>query len=344
MSSFLGTSKLIDNCTPSIGYDNQVKAASGAIDKQCYEIITDTGEVLFIPNIMGLTDSNLVDILAWQFHVDFYDASRDIEFRKRLVQMSIIWHKTKGTVALVQDVLDTYWPHGATISEWFDYEDPLPPARPPNSSGPLPEPNWHDRYRFRILTDVGIIKPSDEQAVLNLINHYKPISRWCEGVYRARSSQCNIGWTGMLLRFIYRDIAAPTNYRPPPRQAETYQLVPPASGGGMAAEWSDHFYVALDPGTGVADVVIVTLSDGDMGGVFIPPSVRLTTDVPMATFQYNPPAVTQLIWISTENDGELDDPPAVAYQSKQRVYTLTGPTSGGIGYESTPFTITLEPE
>jgi P2-related tail formation protein len=127
MSSILRGTRLIELCTPSISYDRQVQAASTAFDEEMWEIIDDTGQVVMIPNIMGLTDSKLVDVLAWQFHVDFYDVTRDLEFRKNLVQMSIIWHKTKGTVALVEEVLHTYWPGGAWITEWFDYKSPLPP-------------------------------------------------------------------------------------------------------------------------------------------------------------------------------------------------------------------------
>lgn len=360
MSTILRTSKLIDDCAPSISYDEQVQAASGAFDNQMYEIIDDTGQVCFIPSIMQIYDETLIDILAWQFHVDFYDRTRDLEFRKNLVQMSIQWHITKGTYQLVQDVLDTFWPKGATLTEWFDYYDPLPvgldPLTPPAIPYPtmqsppiVPAPpgtSWHDRYRFRIYVNpLVVITPSDEQAVLNLINAYKPVSRWCEGVFRARTSQANIGWCGMMLRFVYRFIAAPTNYRPPPRIAETYQLVGPASSGGMAMAWSDEFYVALNPGEVIDDdIMTIRPSDGGAGGVFIPPSVRLTNDAPIATFLYNPPAVTALLWIQTSNDCHLDDPPAVSYASKQRVYTLTGPSSGGIGYDSTPFTVTLQPE
>jgi P2-related tail formation protein len=259
-----------------------------------YEVIDDTGQVVMIPNIMSLTDETLVDILAWQFHVDFYDNTEDIEFRKRLVQMSIEWHITKGTVKLVQDVLDTYWPGGATLKEWFQYMSPLPPNYPidnPDSlaysfapaavnlttniitiaghslnnddqirfatgtSATLPSPlltglwyrvvnkttdtfqvalsingapidfltvgtgtnqiwrhgsgTWHDRYRFRIMIDQLVIQPSDEAAVLELIDHYKPVSRWLEGIFRAHASECDIGWTGMMLRFIYRTSEAP---------------------------------------------------------------------------------------------------------------------------------------
>lgn len=219
MSTALRSSRLIENCTPSISYDRQVQSASVAFDRQCYEIIDETGQVCFIPNIMGLTDSKLVDILAWQFHVDFYDKTRDFEFRKNLVQQSITWHMRKGTYDLVQEVLDTYWPGGATISEWFQYYSPFPPSQPPtNWSGPLTAPSWHDRYRFRIYIDLRVIDPADEAKVLDLIDHYKPISRWCEGLFRPTVlSDCNIGWTGAMLRFIVRESEAP-DYTPTRRR------------------------------------------------------------------------------------------------------------------------------
>lgn len=211
MSNTLRTSRLKDACTISISYDAQVQAASAAFDRQMYEIIDETGQVCFIPNIMALTDENLVDILAWQFNVDWYDTTRDLEFRKNLVQMSIEWHKTKGTVALVQKVLDTYWPGGASLTEWFEYMSPLPPNAPNPNPGGVPNAPWHDRYRFRVYVDQNIIDPQDEAEVLTLIDRYKPVSRWCEGIYRPRVSDLNIGWCGGALRFIYRTSEAP-NY------------------------------------------------------------------------------------------------------------------------------------
>jgi Bacteriophage P2-related tail formation protein len=215
MSSLLRGVRLIDLCTQSISYDRQVQSASLAFDAQMYEIIDDTGQVIMIPNIMGLTDSTLVDHLAWQFHVDFYDASRDLEFRKNLVQMSIEWHITKGTVKLVEDVINTYWPNGAVIEEWFDYMSPLPPGQPPTGwSGPLTAPSWHNRYLFRISIDQNVITPADETAVLALINNYKPISRWLDTfpngpIVRPRVSECDIGWAGAMLKFTVRQSEAP---------------------------------------------------------------------------------------------------------------------------------------
>lgn len=212
MSTNLRTSKLIESCTQSINYDSQVQAASTAFDRQMYEIIDETPPVSFIPSIMALTDEKLVDILAWQFHVDFYDFRKDLEFKKNLVQQSIVWHKTKGTVALVQWVLDTYWPGGATIDEWFNYKEPLPPPAPDPPPGWVSAPaDWHDRYRFRISVDQHVIVPADEFAVLALVDRYKPVSRWCEGIFRPRISDCEIGWAGACLKFTERTSEAP-NY------------------------------------------------------------------------------------------------------------------------------------
>jgi phage tail P2-like protein len=278
MSSILRGTRLIENCTPSISYDRQVQSASTAFDQQMFEIIDDTGQVVMIPSIMSLTDPTLVDILAWQFSVDSYDATADLEFRKNLVQQSIIWHKTKGTVALVEHVLNTYWPGGAWISEWFDYKIPLPPnyndpalagtftaaqvnsgsdvitfsgmvngdeVALTNTGGTLPTPivamqiyfvvnatgttfqiaidptgaplnitnpgsgtnqifkrtnAWHDRYRFRIMVDQAVITPALEAQALDLINRYKPVSRWLEElIYIQPPSELNIYWAGVSL-------------------------------------------------------------------------------------------------------------------------------------------------
>jgi Bacteriophage P2-related tail formation protein len=227
MSTLLRAAHLIDNCTPSISYDAQVQSACIAFDQQMFEIIDDTGQVVMIPSIMNIEDSNLIDILAWQFHVDFYDPTRDLEFRKKLVQMSITWHVTKGTVSLVEDVVNTYWPVGAVVEEWFDYMSPLPPGLSPTvppavpypsiNSPPIvapPIPSWHDRYRFRITIDQNVITPADETAVLALINAYKPISRWLDTypngpIVRPRVSECNIGWAGAMLKFTVRQSEAP---------------------------------------------------------------------------------------------------------------------------------------
>lgn len=202
MSSVLRGSHLIESCPPSISYDRQVQSASAAFDQEMYSVIDDTGQVVMIPNIMSLMDPTLIDVLAWQFHVDSYDATKSLDFRKTLVQQAIEWHRTKGTVALLQQVLDTYWPGGATLQEWWQYKSPLPPN--------YPTTGWHDRYLFRIIVNQDVISPTDEAAVLDLIDRYKPVSRWCEAVIHSKASTGSLYAAGYVQVFTTRKSFAAT--------------------------------------------------------------------------------------------------------------------------------------
>jgi P2-related tail formation protein len=355
MSTTLRTAKLIELCTPSINYDAQVQAASEAFDQQMYEIIDETGQVIMIPSIMGINDPTLIDILAWQFHVDFYDeaASKPLEFRKNLVQMSIQWHMTKGTPALVQWVLDTYWPGGASIAEWYTYYNPLPPPLSPTVPPAIPYPalqsppivppvgpSWHDRYRFRVYIDNRIIDPNDEQQVLKLIEHYKPISRWCEGIFRPSVvSDCNIIWAGAALRFMVLISDSPDYII----EAHGFEMDGPAT--AIPSQPSQSFTVQLRTGAiligSAVKPVIVTPSDNGAGGTFEPPSVSLATTDRSATFAYIP-AMEGDVTITVTNDGGLENPPPIVLTSSTPTYSMTGPTSGGVGADSTPFTVQLD--
>lgn len=63
---------------------------------------------------------DIVNELAGQFHVDFYDISGDMVSKRNLVRNSILIHRKKGTPyavkKLIQDLFGT-----AELKEWFDY-------------------------------------------------------------------------------------------------------------------------------------------------------------------------------------------------------------------------------
>lgn len=81
--------------------------------------------LLMYSNIDNLKDDafghSLADELAWQFHVDYYDKTADIETKKQLVKQSIKIHRKKGTPQAVVDLLQTAFPSDAILLEWFDY-------------------------------------------------------------------------------------------------------------------------------------------------------------------------------------------------------------------------------
>ena len=192
MSITLKESRLIDACPPSISEDVETQAICQALDRQFRELIDDINQVVIYPWIDEIENDDLLDLLGWQFHVDFWDKSAPRAIKKTLIKTSLDWHTRKGTVALIQDALDFYFGAGqATLQEWFDYKRPFPPNYPIDDPGGLG--TWHDRYRFRVLMEENVIpEPEVETRLRQLIVAYKPVSRWDEGIIRQRPTNCEI--------------------------------------------------------------------------------------------------------------------------------------------------------
>jgi phage tail P2-like protein len=100
-----------------------------------------------IPNLAlsRIVNETLIDLLAWQFHVDFYEPGLPVKIKRELVLKSLDWHYRKGTPSVVEEIVSTVFSR-AKIEEWYEYG-----GRP---------------YRFRIATEEQ--KP-DSDAVRKLI-------------------------------------------------------------------------------------------------------------------------------------------------------------------------------
>jgi phage tail P2-like protein len=234
MSIPIKESSLIDACPPSIGDDINVQAVCTALDRQFRELIDDINQTIILPAIDKITDHDLLDLLGWQFHVDYWDANQSVEIKQYLIKSSLDWHTRKGTVDLIQEVCDlAFGPGVATIQEWFDYKYPFPPNYPIND--PITEDNpdglgtWHDRYRFRVLFEENfVVDPVVENRVRELIRNYKPVTRWDEGFVRQRNSSLEIYWAAAALGWKYIFIEAPA-IREPGTEPVIYGLFPPAA-------------------------------------------------------------------------------------------------------------------
>jgi hypothetical protein len=126
-------------------------------------------------------------------------------------------------------------------------------------------------------------------------------------------------------------------------------LTAPPQAGGRANAPSAPFTVALSGNQrSVAAPVVVTPSDGNAGGTFFPPSVRLTTDAPSAIFRYRPKSAFQgTVSITPSNSSGLQNPAPVAYvvsgvAPTATGYVISGPSSGSIG-KATEFLVSLVP-
>jgi phage tail P2-like protein len=144
----------------SISGDPNVQAMAKALDPELQSVSHDTREALIIPRIDELSEP-VIDLLAWQWHVDFYDPSLPLETRRELVKKSIEWHSRKGTPSVVEEIVRTVFRDG-TVSEWFEYGG--------------------DPYRFRIETTAGINDPKVFDMLGRAIFAVKNTRSWLDSI------------------------------------------------------------------------------------------------------------------------------------------------------------------
>lgn len=103
----------------SIASDKTVQDIAKAISVKLQFINRQTELILLLPRLDELTEA-LIDELAWQYHVDFYDYQADIEKKRALVRNAIAWHRYKGTPAAVEEVCSAVF-QSAKVFEWWEY-------------------------------------------------------------------------------------------------------------------------------------------------------------------------------------------------------------------------------
>ena len=156
------TDKHIQNTLPnSISRDEKVQNISAVVEKLLHEINKETGYVLLLPRLDELSEQ-LIDELAWQFHVDFYDNNAAIEVKRDLVRNAIKWHRRKGTPYAVEAICQAAFKY-CDLKEWFDYEG---------------EP-----YHFRI-ENIGSNMPDKTfiDVLMDAIYKTKNVRSWCDGL------------------------------------------------------------------------------------------------------------------------------------------------------------------
>ncbi|MGG1599311.1 phage tail protein I [Paenibacillus naphthalenovorans] len=117
--SDLKTTKIIDLLPPNLRNDPDIKAAAAALDGSAPELVELAKALIILPSI-ETQPSEIIDHLAWQFHLDFYDPSLPLDQRRALVKNSMKWHRRKGTPSVVEELLTTAFVQ-SKVQEWFEY-------------------------------------------------------------------------------------------------------------------------------------------------------------------------------------------------------------------------------
>ena len=110
---------------------------------------------------IGELEEGLLDILAKDLKIDWYDYNASLTEKRRTVKDSWYVHKRMGTKKAVERALSDVWPN-SQVEEWFDY------------SG--------DPYHFRVILDTTESEsPVDISTVMKKVKLFKPARAVMDG-------------------------------------------------------------------------------------------------------------------------------------------------------------------
>lgn len=152
--------KLVDLLPLNIAQDAKVQAAAAALDAELLAITEAVTKCLISPRIDELPES-VIDHLAWERHVDFYEQSMSIETKRELVRQSVPWHRRKGTPAAVEELIIAIYGEGKVL-EWFEYGG--------------------DPYKFKVITNNQDVMAEEYERFVKALNSVKNTRSWLDEV------------------------------------------------------------------------------------------------------------------------------------------------------------------
>jgi phage tail P2-like protein len=156
--------------------DPTIRALCAALTPKLLELSSEAYMCLIYANIDNL-DESILNGLAWQWHIEFYDESLTIEKKRQLVKNAIRWHRLKGTPAAVEELTSVAFDE-SRVEEWFDYDG--------------------DPYNFRIVTTDRVTEPEKLQKLSEAINTVKNARSHLEGFFIERNNNLDLYFAGVV--------------------------------------------------------------------------------------------------------------------------------------------------
>lgn len=144
----------------SLKTDPVVVAMYETVAIQLQEAYEDAHALADVKKVDQLPES-MLDLIAYEKHVDFYDNQLSIVQKRKLIKSSISWHRKKGTRWAVERVVSIVYPN-AKIQEWFEYDG--------------------EAYRFKVEVDEPFIASKDMKRLRAMIEATKNKRSWLEYV------------------------------------------------------------------------------------------------------------------------------------------------------------------
>mgnify|MGYP002649009487 CR=1 FL=1 len=110
---------LVEGLPPDVAKEPWVQILD-AVFRERRKKELEAAERLKIYTDIDRADEAVLDILAVQFRVDWYDTSYPIETKRRIIKTALEVRRYCGTEWAVQKALSSIYPN-VKISEWYDY-------------------------------------------------------------------------------------------------------------------------------------------------------------------------------------------------------------------------------
>lgn len=168
----------------SLKKDPFVVALGEAVEKELKEAYREAESMSNFSDVDKLPEP-LLDYLAHQKHVDFYDNTLPIEKKRGLVKNATMWHRKKGTKWAVEQVVSLIF-NNSQVTEWFEY-------------GGNP-------YFFRVETEQALTDETEVSRLVKLIDSAKNRRSWLENVTIKRTNDMNLFASGVVSEWKKTDL------------------------------------------------------------------------------------------------------------------------------------------
>lgn len=110
---------LLESFPSSLALDEDKEKMAESTAPLLAQVVSDTDKASIFTQIDTLPEW-LLDVLAFDFKVDWYDYEGTIDEKRKTIQECIFIHKYKGTKYAVETALQSVYSKVA-VSEWFEY-------------------------------------------------------------------------------------------------------------------------------------------------------------------------------------------------------------------------------
>lgn len=155
----------------ALRHDPKMIALARALTEQLLAVSGNMDNVLIYSRFEELSE-DLVDILAYDMHVDWYDYGYPLNVKRDMVKNSVKVHKRMGTKYAVETAVKAIYPE-SRIEEWFNYGG---------------EP-----FHFKVVLNAGDKNLKiDLNDIVKKINMYKRLSAHIDSINIERTKRTHI--------------------------------------------------------------------------------------------------------------------------------------------------------